>query len=111
MNMLNWMEGSGFNLSPKARAMIMSAATSEDSGALSQLLNQEAMVHGMTPQEQTYTAALMPVLQAAGHDQSGADSRRARSGRMWRACFRWTWATKRRWHRSIRTGRDSITAC
>ena len=72
MNTLNRMEGSGFNLSPKARAMIMSAATSEDSGALSQLLNQEAMVHGMTPQEQTYTAALMPVLQAAGHDQSGA---------------------------------------
>ena len=72
MNTLNRMEGSGFNLSPKARAMIMSAATSEDSGAISQLLNQEAMVHGMTPQEQTYTAALMPVLQAAGHDQSGA---------------------------------------
>ena len=26
----------------------------------------------MTPQEQTYVAALMPMLQAAGHDQSGA---------------------------------------
>ena len=69
---LRELEDRGVNLSPKARAAFINAATSEDSGMLSQLLGQEALAHGLTKNEQTYMAALMPMLQAAGHDQSGA---------------------------------------
>jgi hypothetical protein len=72
MNTMQRMETQGFNLSPSTRAMVINAATSEDSGVLKQLLSQEALVHGMSKSEQTYVAALMPMLQAAGHDQSGA---------------------------------------
>ena len=72
MQTMSSMENQGFNLSPGVRAMIINAATSEDEGALRQLGSQEMLVHGMSPQDQTYVAALMPVLQAAGHDQSGA---------------------------------------
>lgn len=69
---LNKLEGQGLNLSPATRTAFISAATSEDTGALHLLFGQEALVHGITPKEQTYMAALMPMLQAAGHDQSGA---------------------------------------
>jgi len=72
MNTMQKLEDQGFNLSPKTRALVINAATSEDSGVLRQLLSQEMLVHGMTPKEQTYIAGLMPMLQAAGHDQSGA---------------------------------------
>lgn len=71
MNTLSKMEGSGFTLSPRTRTLLINAATSEDEGVLKQFLSQEALVH-MSPQEQTYISALMPMLQAAGHDQSGA---------------------------------------
>jgi hypothetical protein len=66
------LEGRGVNLSPKARAAFINAATSEDSGMLAQFMGQEALAHGLSKNEQTYMAALMPMLQAAGHDQSGA---------------------------------------
>lgn len=69
---LDKLEGQGLNLSPATRTAFISAATSEDTGALHLLFGQEALVHGITPKEQTYMAALMPMLQAAGHDQSGA---------------------------------------
>lgn len=69
---LNQLEAKGLNLSPATRTAFISAATSEDTGALHLLFGQEALVHGITPKEQTYMAALMPMLQAAGHDQSGA---------------------------------------
>jgi len=72
LNTMTRLESAGFNLSPKTRTLLINAATEEDPGAIKQLLSQEALVHGMTPQEQTYVAALMPMLQAAGHDQSGA---------------------------------------
>lgn len=71
MNTLNKLESSGFTLSPKTRTLLLNAATSEDEGMIKQLFSQEALVH-MSPKEQTYIAALMPMLQAAGHDQSGA---------------------------------------
>jgi hypothetical protein len=66
------LESQGFTLSPAQRTAVIHAATSEDPSALSQLLSQEGLVHAMGPQGQTYMAALMPMLQAAGHDQSGA---------------------------------------
>jgi hypothetical protein len=47
-------------------------ATEEDPGMMRQLLSQEMAAHQLSPKDQTYLAALMPVLQAAGHDQSGA---------------------------------------
>jgi len=47
-------------------------ATSEDAGAMSQLMAQEIARHGLSAQDQTYISAMMPMLQAAGHDQSGA---------------------------------------
>jgi hypothetical protein len=72
MNTLNKLETQGINLSPAARTAFLSAATSEDTGSLHLLLSQEALAHGITPKDQTYMAALMPMLQAAGHDQSGA---------------------------------------
>lgn len=72
MQTLSSMEAKGFNLSPSTRALLIHAATSEDAGAISQLIGQEALAHGVNKQEQTYIAALMPMLQAAGHDQSGA---------------------------------------
>jgi hypothetical protein len=71
LNTLTRMESSGFTLSPKTRTLLINAATSEDEGALRQFTSQ-IMLKNMSPQEQTYVAALMPVLQAAGHDQSGA---------------------------------------
>lgn len=72
MNTLNKLEAQGINLSPAARTAFLSAATSEDTGSLHLLLSQEALAHGITAKDQTYMAALMPMLQAAGHDQSGA---------------------------------------
>jgi hypothetical protein len=72
MQTLTQMEAGGFNLSPKARALAINMATSEDDGAMKQLLSQEVARHGLTQDEQTYISAMMPMLQAAGHDQSGA---------------------------------------
>ena len=71
MNTLTKMESQGFSLSPGTRTLLINAATSEDEGALKQFGSQLMLKH-MSPQEQTYVAALMPMLQAAGHDQSGA---------------------------------------
>jgi hypothetical protein len=71
LNTLNKMETNGFTLSPKTRTLLINAATSEDEGVMRQFLSQEALTH-MSKDEQTYISALMPMLQAAGHDQSGA---------------------------------------
>jgi len=72
MQKLNDLENRGVGLSPTKRAAFINAATSEDSGWFSQIFGQESLAHGITKEEQTYMAALMPLLQAAGHDQSGA---------------------------------------
>lgn len=66
------MEKGGFKLSPKARAFAISMATDESASPMSQLFQQEIAAHGLTQQEQTYISSMMPLLQAAGHDQSGA---------------------------------------
>jgi hypothetical protein len=69
---LKKMEDLGYRMSPTVRAAVINAASSEDSGALSQWLSQEMLAHKLTPQDQQYMAALMPVLQASGHSMSGA---------------------------------------
>jgi len=75
------MEQQGFELSPKARAIAINMATDESSSGLlhhvlgslaPQMISQELARHGLSDKEQTYIAAMMPMLQAAGHDQSGA---------------------------------------
>lgn len=71
MNTLTKMESQGFSLSPKTRTLLINAATSEDEGVMKQFLSQEGLAH-LSQKEQTYVSALMPMLQAAGHDQSGA---------------------------------------
>lgn len=71
MNTLTKMENNGFTLNPRTRALVINAATSEDEGAIKQLASQEFLMH-MSKDDQTYVSALMPMLQAAGHDQSGA---------------------------------------
>lgn len=68
---LTKMESGGFNLTPAERTAFINAATSEDPGAIHQFFSQEYLSK-MSPKAQTYMAALMPMLQAAGHDQSGA---------------------------------------
>lgn len=81
LSTMDKMESQGFELSPKARAIAINMATEEGGGGLlghvlgsgaSQLASQELARHGLNAQEQTYIAAMMPLLQAAGHDQSGA---------------------------------------
>jgi len=69
---LNRIESSGYVLPPAARSMIINAATSEDTGALHSLLQQESLKHLLGEKGQEYMAALMPVLQAAGHSMGGA---------------------------------------
>lgn len=69
---LTQMEGQGYRMSPKARAFAISMATDESAGPISQLSQQELAAHGLTPKDQVYIAGMMPLLQAAGHDQSGA---------------------------------------
>jgi len=72
MQKIQALEARGVNLSPAKRAAFINAATSEDSGMIAQFMGQVALGKGFTKDEQTYMAALMPMLQAAGHDQSGA---------------------------------------
>jgi hypothetical protein len=69
---LNKLEKSGFQLSPTARAIAISMATDESATPMSQLLQQELAAHALSKNDQGYLAAMMPMLQAAGHDQSGA---------------------------------------
>ncbi len=66
------MEAKGFQLSPSARTLAINMATDEDPGMMRQLMSQEIAAHKLSPDDQTYLAAMMPMLQAAGHDQSGA---------------------------------------
>lgn len=65
------LEDNKFSLSVPQRTAFINAATSEDPGTIKQFFSQEYLSK-MSPQAQTYIAAMMPMLQAAGHDQSGA---------------------------------------
>lgn len=69
---LQKIENTGYALPPSARSAIINAATSEDTGAIHSLLQQEQLKHQLGAQGQAYMAALMPVLQAAGHSMGGA---------------------------------------
>lgn len=69
---LKQMEEAGYRMSPATRAAVINAAVSEDGSALGQLFSQEYLAHRLGPEDTTYMAALMPVLQAAGHSMSGA---------------------------------------
>jgi hypothetical protein len=69
---LSAMEGRGYQMSPTARAIAVSMATDENATPMKQLLQQELAAHALSKDDQAYLASLMPVLQAAGHDQSGA---------------------------------------
>lgn len=69
---LQGLEQRGITLTPTARAIIVHASTTDESGLGSQLLSQEALAHKLSPQEQQYMAALMPVLQGAGHNLGAA---------------------------------------
>jgi hypothetical protein len=66
------LEKQGYELSPKARAIIIDAATNEGEGITKQFLSQLAVKNGLSSKDQTYMAALMPMLQAAGHSMAGA---------------------------------------
>jgi hypothetical protein len=72
LSRLQQLESTGYVLSPKARAAIVNAATSEEGGLTNQLISQEALKHALSSNDQTYMAALMPVLQGAGHSMGGA---------------------------------------
>lgn len=65
-------EASGYRMSPTVRAAVINAATSDDPGMLGQWLSQQMLAHALGPQDLQYMAALMPFLQAAGHDMTGA---------------------------------------
>lgn len=66
------MEASGYRMSPTVRAAVINAATSDDPGKLSQWMSQEMLAHALSDKDLQYMAALMPFLQAAGHDMTGA---------------------------------------
>jgi hypothetical protein len=66
------MEGTGFRLGTGARTIAINMATDESPGLMGQYLSQQVAAHALSPQEQAYLASMMPLLQAAGHDQSGA---------------------------------------
>ena len=72
LNGLRQLENQGYELSRKARALIINASTSEDSKFFPQLVSQWSAKNLLTKNDQTYMAALMPVLQAAGHSLAGA---------------------------------------
>lgn len=66
------LESQGYELSPRARALIIDAATNEGEGLTRQYLSQVAVKNGLSQKDQTYMASLMPMLQAAGHSMAGA---------------------------------------
>ena len=66
------MEAAGYRMSPTVRAAVINAATSDDPGKLSQWMSQEMLAHALSDKDLQYMAALMPFLQAAGHDMTGA---------------------------------------
>ena len=72
INGIQALEQKGYVLSPKARSIIIDAATAEGDGLTKQYLKQVAMKAGLSPRDQEYMSALMPVLQAAGHSMAGA---------------------------------------
>lgn len=72
MQKVDELEKRGVTLSPSTRAAFINAATSEDSGITHQFIGQWLLAHKLSNDEQTYMSAMMPLLQAAGHDQSGA---------------------------------------
>jgi hypothetical protein len=69
---LQQLEASGYRMSPTTRTAVIKAATDDDPTFVSQWFSQEMLAHKLSPQDQQYMAALMPFLQAAGHDMSGA---------------------------------------
>jgi hypothetical protein len=58
-------------LSPAQRTLLIQVATREDVGDIRQLAYQMGLKK-MDPGAQSYLAAMMPVIQAVSHDQSGA---------------------------------------
>jgi hypothetical protein len=66
------MEAGGYLLSPAARTVAINMATEENPGIIKQFVSQQIAAKGLSAKDQTYLTAMMPLLQAAGHDQSGA---------------------------------------
>lgn len=66
------LESQGYTLKPSERALFINIAASHDSNVAMQLIGQEVLARKLSPESQQYMAALMPMLQAVGHDQSGA---------------------------------------
>jgi len=66
------LENQGIALTPTQRAQVIKIATGEGTGGLSQWMQQEALKHNLNANAQTYLAAMMPMIQAVSHDQSGA---------------------------------------
>lgn len=66
------LEASGYRMSPTTRTAVIDAATNDDPSKLSQWLSQEMLANKLSPQDLQYMGSLMPFLQAAGHDMSGA---------------------------------------
>jgi hypothetical protein len=76
MGTIRALEAKGVALTPTQRAQVIRIATDGgDAGwfpGLNQWTQQEALKHNLGPDAQTYLAAMMPVIQAVSHDQSGA---------------------------------------
>lgn len=72
MGSMTKLEQSGYRMSPTIRAAVINAAVSDEPGNIKQWFSQEMVAHGLSAKDQQYTAALMPVLQAAGHSMAGA---------------------------------------
>jgi hypothetical protein len=66
------LEATGYRMSPTTRTAVIDAATNDDPSKLSQWMSQEMLAHKLSSQDLQYMGALMPFLQAAGHDMSGA---------------------------------------
>lgn len=69
---LQKMEADGYRMSPTVRTAVIQAATDDSDSTIKQWLSQETLAHKLSPNDQKYLTALMPFLQAAGHDMSGA---------------------------------------
>ena len=72
MNKAQQMEDAGFRLSPKDRAIIQHAATSEDTSLAPEAVTNYLLSNGLSKGAATYMAAILPMLQAQSHSLSGA---------------------------------------
>lgn len=72
LDVMRGLENKGVALSPTQRASLIDVATNEDPGAVHAWLSQESLKHALSPQQQSYIAAMFPVIQAVSHDQAGA---------------------------------------